>query len=274
MFDNIVALYCITDDLLKAIDHHDDQRRELTDAEIITTALIAALYFGGNLESARTLMKQSGLMPKMLSKSRFCRRLHQVEELTISLFYQLGWVLKQANTSTQYLLDSFPVELCENVRISRCRLAQGEQYRGKCVAKRRYFYGVKVHVITTDSGLPVEFAFMPGRANDVRGLDVLAFEMPSGSEVFMDSGYTDYVTEDAARETDQVRFSVCRKKNSKRYDEPAERVYKTLMRKRIETVFSEITRKFPKRIHAVTLKGFLMKVSFFIIAFTLDRAFI
>ena len=60
----------------------------------------------------------------------------------------------------------------------------------------------------------------------------------------------------------------------KRCDEPAKEFTRRMMRKRIETVFSEITRLFPKRIHAVTLKGFLMKVSFFIIAFTLDRAFI
>lgn len=274
MYDNIVALYCITDDLLKAIHHPEDCRRQLSDAEVITTAFTAVLYFGGNLDLARRFLQQSGLMPRMLSKSRLCRRLHQVEELTVSLFYQLGWIFKQANTSTQYLLDSFPVELCENVRISRCRLAQGEKFRGKCVAKRRYFYGVKVHVVTTESGLPVEFAFMPGRASDVRGLDVLPLELPAGSELFLDSGYTDYTAEDAAREADEVRYSVCRKKNSKRFDEPAERIYKTQMRKKIETVFSEITRLFPKRIHAVTLKGFLMKVSFFIIAFTLDRAFI
>jgi len=274
MFDNIVALYCITDDLLKAIGHGDDCRRELTDAEVLTTAFTAVLYFGGNLELARTFMRQSGLMPRMLSKSRLCRRLHQVEELAGSLFHQLGWCFKQANTSMQYLLDSFPVEVCDNIRIKRCRLAQGEKFRGKCAAKRRYFYGVKVHLITTDSGLPVEIAFMPGRASDVRGLDVLAMELPAGSELFMDSGYTDYAAEDAASETDRVKFSVCRKKNSKRYDEPMEAYYKVMMRKRIETVFSEITSLFPKRIHAVTLKGFLMKVTFFIIAFTLDRAFI
>ena len=71
-----------------------------------------------------------------------------------------------------------------------------------------------MHVVTTESGLPVEFAFMPGRANDVRGLDVLALELPAGSEVFLDSGYTDYAAEDAASEADEVRFSVCRKKNS------------------------------------------------------------
>lgn len=274
MYDNVVTLYCITDDLLKAINHQQDCRCQLSDAEVVTTAFTATLFFGGNLETARTFMKQSGLMPKMLSKSRLCRRLHKLEDLMVSLFHQLGWVFKNANASTQYLLDSFPVEICDNIRIARCRLAQGKQFRGKCVAKRRYFYGVKVHVVTTDSGLPVEFAFVPGRASDVRGLDVLPLELPLGSELFSDSGYTDYGVEDAALEVDEVRFSVCRKKNSKRFDEPAERIYKTLMRKKIETVFSELTRLFPKRIHAVTLKGFLMKVSFFIIAFTLDRAFI
>ena len=97
-------------------------------------------------------------------------------------------------------------------------------------------------MVTTDSGLPVEFAFMPGRASDVRGLDVLAMEFRRGSEVFMDRGYTDYTAEDAACQSDGVRFSVCRKKNSKRWEEPAERIYKMLMRKRIEGVFSEDTR--------------------------------
>lgn len=45
MFDTIVTLYCITDDLLKAIGHRDDCRRELTDAEVLTTAFAAVLYF-------------------------------------------------------------------------------------------------------------------------------------------------------------------------------------------------------------------------------------
>jgi len=274
LYDNVVALYCITDDLLKAIAHKDDPRRELTDAEVITIALTAALYFGGNLEHARGFMKQSGFMPRMLSKSRLCRRLHKIEELTVSLFHQLGWFIKQANASAQYLLDAFPIAICDNIRIKRCRLARSEKYRGKCAAKRRYFYGVKVHVVTTEQGLPVEFAFMPGRASDVRGLDVLALELPAGSEVFMDSGYTDYSAEDAAREADAIKFSVCRKKNSKRREEPAFEYYKVMMRKRIETIFSQITSMFPKQIHAVTLKGFLMKVSFFIIAFTLEQAFI
>src|ERR1051325_10263801 len=47
-----------------------------------------------------------------------------------------------------------------------------------------------------------------------------------------------------------------------------------LMRKRIETAFSQLAAMFPRHIHAVSLRGFLMKVAGFVIAFALDKAFI
>ena len=40
--------------------------------------------------------------------------------------------------------------------------------------------------------MSLEFAFTLGRATDVRGFDMLAVELPPESELFMDSGYTDY----------------------------------------------------------------------------------
>ncbi len=274
MIDHVTALYCITDDLLKASGHREDSRRTMCDAEVLTTALTAALYFGGNVEHARHFMAGSGLMPRMLSRSRLNRRLHAVADLTFTLFHQLGAVLKEASTSTKYLLDSFPVAVCDNIRISRSRLVRGEQFRGRAASDRRYLYGVRVQVVTTEEGVPVELAFLPGSASDVRGLEVLPLELPSGSEVFMDSGYTDYGAEDAAQELDSVTFSVQRKRNSKRWDEPWRAYYKQLMRKRIETVFSQIKAMFPRHIHATSFRGFLLKVSLFVIAFAIDKAFI
>jgi len=47
---------------------------------------------------------------------------------------------------------------------------------------------------------------------------------------------------------------------------------KKVMRKRIETTFSEITAFFPRKIHAVTIQGFILKVILFIFAYTLDRS--
>jgi hypothetical protein len=34
VIDHTVALYCIVDDLLKAVGHTDDRRRAMTDAEV------------------------------------------------------------------------------------------------------------------------------------------------------------------------------------------------------------------------------------------------
>lgn len=109
-------------------------------------------------------MLEHGLIPKMLSKSRFNRRLHAVSDLMDELFHQLGCVLKQVNDSTEYLLDSFPVPVCDNIRISRCQLVRSEEYRGYIASKKRYFYGVRVHLLTTANGIPVELAFLPGAA--------------------------------------------------------------------------------------------------------------
>lgn len=274
MIDHTVALYCIVDDLLKAVGHSDDRRRIMTDAEVITTALLAAHCFGGNVEHARHFLREAGLMPRMLSRSRLNRRLHAVAELAYTLFHQFGAALKELSVSTKYLLDSFPVAVCDNIRIKRARILRGSQWRGRSAAHRRYFYGVKVQVVTTEEGVPVEFAFLPGSANDARGLGVLPLDLPKGSELFMDSGYTDYASEDAARELDGVTFAVQRRRGLKRWDEPWRAYYKQLMRKRIETAFSRLTAMFPRHIHATSFRGFLLKVSWFVIAFALEKAFI
>jgi len=43
--DKIISIYCIVDDILKGIKHKEDSRRRVSDSEIITTALVSALYF-------------------------------------------------------------------------------------------------------------------------------------------------------------------------------------------------------------------------------------
>ena len=39
MLNEIITVYAMSDDLLKAIGHNDDCRRDMSDAEIITTAI-------------------------------------------------------------------------------------------------------------------------------------------------------------------------------------------------------------------------------------------
>ncbi|MDF5734093.1 MAG: IS982 family transposase [Rhizonema sp. PD38] len=274
MLNEIITIYAIIDDLLKAIGHDEDCRREMSDAEIMTTAIIAALFFSGNHSMACSYMKDHNLIPDMLEKLRFNRRLHSISMLMNDLFHQVGMILKETSDCTEYLLDSFPVAMCDNIRIFNVRLIKSEEYRGYIASKKRYFYGVKVQLLTTKSGIPVEFVFLPGSASDVRALNALPLNLPPGSEVYTDAAYTDYTAEDDLKESDKISLKVMRKKNSKRQDEPWNQYIKQHLRHYIETVFSSITRVFPKSIHAVTYQGFLLKLEAFIFAFTLRQAFI
>jgi len=269
--DKIISIFCLVDDLLKGIGHQEDSRRKVSDSEVMTTAIVSALYFGGHIDHGRHMMKMTGMIPQMLDKSRFCRRLHQMEALICSLFFQMGEYLKTIAGASDYVIDSFPVAVCDNIRISRCRLLQGEQWRGKQSSMRRYFYGVKVQVITTSSGIPVEFCFVPGSESDVQALKKLPMTLAPESKIYGDSAYTDYTIEEDAKEADLIELMIQRKSNSKRPDEPWIRFLKEHMRKGIETTFSSLKGLFLRKIHAVTFKGFLLKILMFIVAYTFNK---
>lgn len=269
--DKIIAIYCLVDDLLKAIGHKEASRRKLSDSEIITTAIVSALYFGGHLDNARRFMRMTGFVPDMLDKSRFCRRLHNVQELLCSLFFQLGQHIKDIAGACDYVIDSFPVAICDNMRIANCRILKGKQWRGRQCSMRRYFYGVKVQVLTTASGIPVEFCFVPGSESDVQAFKKLPMTVPAESNIYADSAYTDYRIEDDLRHADSINLLVQRKRNTKRKDEPWIRFLKEHRRKGIETTFSMLKALFLRKIHAVTFKGFLLKIMLFIVAFTFNK---
>lgn len=269
--DKIISIFCFVDDLLKQLNHQEDSRRKISDSEIITTAIVSALYFGGHHDNSRHMMRITGMVPSMLDKSRFSRRLHNLQELICSLFFQVGHHLKTISGASDYVIDSFPVPVCDNIRISRSKLLQGRQWRGKQCSMRRYFYGVKVQVLITAQGIPVEFCFVPGSESDVQALKKLPMAVAPESNIYGDSAYTDYTIEDDMKEADLVQLMIQRKSNSKRKDEPWARFLKEQMRKGIETTFSLIKGLFLRKIHAVTFKGFLLKILMFIVGYTFNK---
>ena len=101
-------------------------------------------------------------MARQLDKSQFSRRLWRLSGLLHLVFHQLGDALKQLNIESRYAIDSFPVALCDNIRIQRYRLtdefADKEQFRGLVASKRRFLYGVRAQVMVRIEGIPVEFA--------------------------------------------------------------------------------------------------------------------
>jgi len=274
MCHSTLAIYCFIDDFLKVSGHREDIRIEVTDAEIITIALAAMLHFGGNFEKSRLVLHELGLVRRLLSRSRFSRRVNRLTDLIHCLFHRLGSALKQLHWESRYLLDSFPVAVCDNIRIKRCRLVRDERYRGAITSKRRYFYGVRVQLLATSDGVPVEFCILPGSCSDLQGLAELPLSLPDAAQLFVDAGYNFYEWEDYLQDIEQVKLQVPRKTNSKRAREPWQEVHKSLIRKYVETTIGEVEKLFPKKIHATNLNGFLLKIALFLCAYQIDKAFI
>ena len=105
----------------------------------------------------------------------------------------------------------------------------------------------------------------------MQALKKLPMTVAPESSIYADSGYTDYTIEDDAKDAESLRLMIQRKSNSKRKDEPWIRFLKEHMRKGIETTFSMLKGLFLRKIHAVTFKGFLLKIVMFIVGFTFNK---
>jgi hypothetical protein len=270
MDDKIIATFCLCDDLLKAMHHQEERQCQMNDAEIMTTAFVASLFFRGNHESARAMLQQHGYIPHMLSKSRFSRRLHRMKDIFVILFDLLGQIWKTLNTASIYVIDSFPIAVCDNIRIRRSKIYSDENFRGYQASKKRYFYGLKIHLMVTKDGQPVECFLTHGGFGDVDALKYYAYELPDGSLIYADKAYNDYEIEDLLKEVDHIKLLPMRKKNSKRALPPSVSFVQSYHRKRVETAGSLIAQLLPKSIHAVTSQGFELKVALFVIASSLN----
>jgi Transposase DDE domain len=264
----IIEMYCAADDLLKDMKVRDDIQVKMTTAEVITVSLVSARYFGGNLEKSREFLKEHGYIPNMLSKSRLCQRLQEVpEEFWLRLPLSLNSVKKEIEQAKEFIVDSFPIPCCKNIRIKNCKLYRGEEHRGYNVAKREYFFGLKGHVILTAKNLlPVEMILGPGRENDGKAFKKFYLNLPEGSNIYRDSAYTDYADEDVAQEAENIHLLTQRKKNSKRPHRGCMNYIIECCRKKIESGFSRICALLPRSIHAVTRRGFELKALYFVMA--------
>jgi len=256
--------------MLKALRHREDRQCQLSDAEVMTIALVAALYYGGNFVDAGDMLSEQGYLPVMLSRGRFNRRLHRVKHLLLNLFALLGEQFKTMNEESVYILDTFPICACDNYRIPRSKRYRGEAYRGYQASKKRYFYGLKVHLLVTPDSEPVEFFLTPGGMGDVEGLDLFDFDLPEGSQIIGDKAYNDYELEDVLLEAD-LQLTPMRKRNSKRPFPPWMRYLQAHFRKAVETTGSLLEQLLPKSIHSVTAEGFELKLVLFVLALSISR---
>lgn len=276
MHEKIITIYYLCDNFLAAWGQKEDPQAKMTTAEVMTVALVAATFFHGNQERSRVFLKTFGFLPRMLSKGRLNRRLHAIGEATWqALFALLGEMHKQAHPDHAYVVDSLPVPVCDNIRIKRCKFYRekegrpDEAYRGYIASKQRYFFGLKVHLVITATGQPVEFVLTPGSEADIRAFKRLLLGLPEEAALFGDTAYTDYTEEALLSEVANIRLIAPRRKRSLRPHPGWLEYICQQTRKRVETTFSQIEAEFARHIHAVTPRGLELKVFLTVLAYSI-----
>ena len=164
--DQVLVIYCFIDDFLKQIAPVNDKQRKFTDAQVITTALIAAKKFNGNYSVAIDFVASYEGFYR-IDRGVFSKRLHRLNYIMSLIFSYLGETIKDLNISKEYVIDTFPVSVCRNIRIPNCKLFQGDSYRGFNKSKREWFYGFKIQIITDSKGTPVQFDVFCGETGDI-----------------------------------------------------------------------------------------------------------
>src|SRR5438132_10279172 len=182
------------------------------------------------------------------------------------MIHLIVYIRKTLHTDTISVIDSLPVAVCNNRRIRSSNNYSKEELRGYQASKKRYFYGLKIHLMVTQDGPPVACFLTPGGFGDVDALKYYAYELPDGAIIYADKAYNDYELEDLLKAVEPIHLLPRRKKNSKRALSPSVTFVQSYYRKRVETAGSLIEQLLPKSKNAFTSQGIELKVSVFVIA--------
>lgn len=289
MDTHIVLVYCLCDDFLKEYGHRDDQQCLLSSAEVMTIDLVAALYFHGNHALANLFLSQYGYLRFSMSRSRLCRRMKTVAPYYEAFFGLLAEGFKERNAGNVYSVDSMPFQVCDAARSSSCRiyplrlhpassrnqkgkLSKSGEYGGWIGSKRRFYYGVKLSMLVTEAGAPVEFFLTPARHNDATCLTWFHFDILPQSTVYADRGYMSAWFEQTCADY-EIDFIPMRRSTDAKQNKGWQNYLNGVTRKAVERTFGEIEKKLPRHIHAVTAAGFETKIALFAIATALEFLF-
>jgi hypothetical protein len=139
----------------------------LSDAELLTMAVMSALL--GFTSERRWLRyvngRLAGMFPRRIGQSGYNKRLRKAFFLFIRVIRMLAMDTSLWSDDV-WVTDSTPVE-CGRSRetVTRSDAAGWAEY-GYCASHSRYFWGLRLHLVCTLSGLPVLFALAGAKADE------------------------------------------------------------------------------------------------------------
>lgn len=221
-------------------------------------------YFWGKLKS-----DHKDDFPLLIHRSNFNRRrkrLHSfIEQLNKRIVGQLN------EFEGVYLVDSIPVSVCQIVREKRSKICK-ESFetspdKGYSVVSRSYYYGYKLHLVTSLRGVFHSIDLIKASVHDVHYLPDVKRSGLSMHTLIADKGYLSSTYQLDLFNSCQINLQTPKRANQKRKPYPV--IFKKV-RKRIETLFAQLCDQFIlRRNYAKTIAGLSVRILSKVTAVTL-----
>lgn len=257
MDDNfIITAYSMIAETMEGVGHESHPLAKVSDAEVLTVAVVAAKYFHNHQERALCLMVRLGYV-RALSVSRYNRRLHALASWLEGMLVLLGELFAKAEV---FIIDSLPLPVVKRVRARRCKKVRGKAFCGYCAAKQEKFFGWRLHLVCTSAGVPVNFALLEASHHDLTPVHELCYVLPQGAYVYGDKGYNSSDDEVTLLAETGVTLVPTRRKNMKEHNTLSEFFALQRYRKGIESVNSQLQSMAAQQLKARTNQGFFIKI--------------
>jgi len=139
----------------------------LSDAELLTMAVMSALL--GYTSERRWLRYAgdhlTGMFPAMIGQSGYNKRQRKAFFLFIRVIRMLAMDTSLWSDDV-WVVDSTPVECGRSRETARRSDVAGWAEYGYCASHSRYFWGLRLHLVCTLTGLPVLFALAAAKADE------------------------------------------------------------------------------------------------------------
>jgi hypothetical protein len=139
----------------------------LGDAELLTMAVMSALLgFTSERRWLRYAGKElAGMFPRTIGQSGWNKRVRKAFFLFIRVIRMLAMDTSLWSDDV-WVVDSTPVQCgCSRETVKRSDAAGWAEY-GYCASHSRYFWGLRLHLVCTLTGLPVMFAMAGAKADE------------------------------------------------------------------------------------------------------------
>src|SRR5436309_15997569 len=88
--EHIIGIYVVIDETMRVLGHTSHRLAGVSDAEVLTVAVVAAAFFGNHHARALAVLRATGYLSHAPSTSRFSRRVHALADWLAFVLDVLG----------------------------------------------------------------------------------------------------------------------------------------------------------------------------------------